>query len=127
MRCRQVSVDVIDYINWRSAFAEAMDSRFYTIDYLDWLISNGRAWFMATPDAAIVVEIKMFPTGLCAVHGLVAAGKLSAIENELIPLAEKWGQANGCAMAIIESRPGWRRTMAKHGYELFQESIVKEF
>ena len=121
-----MSVDVIDYIHWRGAFAEAMDTRFYTIDYLDWLVSNGRAEFMATPDAAIVVEIKMFPTGLCAVHFLVAAGKLDVLENELRDRAEKWGVANGCSMALIESRAGWKRTMAKHGYRLFQESIVKE-
>lgn len=126
------------YALFRPAFAEAMDGRFYTIDYLDWLVRTGRARFRAghgpdgRPIAAIVTEIRDYP-GCRAIHGLVAAGApgaepgamLAEIGERLIPAAEAEGRALGCAFAIVESRPGWARALRAAGYEPHQVAIRK--
>jgi len=117
---------VNDYLRFRDRFAEAMDPRFYTIEFLDGLLFQGMAEFMAGDDAAIVVEIKEFPTGARAVCGVIAAGDMNEIVQSLIPQAEAWGKAKGCNLGMIESRPGWARVMKQHGYETFQVSLVKE-
>lgn len=103
-----------------------MDPRFYSIEYLDMLITQNRAAFIENGEAAIVVERKGFPTGLQAINGLVAAGELPVIRHELIPAAEELGRQAGCQIALIESRPGWAKELKRDGYEVFQTSIVKE-
>lgn len=115
----------MNYQQWRSAFAEAMDPRFYTIDYLDTLVFTGRAFLWANDDAAIVAEFKHFPTGARAIHGLVAAGDLEAIKG-LIRTAEAWGKEQGCVGALIESRPAWAKILKAEGYSPFQQSVWKD-
>ncbi len=117
--------DISAYLHFRDRFQAAMDPAYYPIDHLDQLILSGGAVLFAEGGAAIVVEIKTFPSGLRALHGLVAAGDLSSIRT-LIAHAEAWGRAEGCTRAIIESRLGWERAMRSAGYRAHQISIVKE-
>lgn len=114
------------YAAWRGKFAQALDTRFYTLDYLDWLLRTGQANFWANERCSLVTRVKLFPSGNSAVEFLVAAGDLESLTNELAPAVEQWGRDNGCLFALIESRPGWEKAMKQHGYELFQASIVKE-
>lgn len=113
------------YLRFRPAFAEAMDPRLYDIDYLDGLILSGRARFWRTDTAAIVAEIKLFPTGAKVVHGLIAAGDIEGIKS-LIPLAEDWGRQVGCIGGMIDSRPGWARAMKSAGYAPHQLALWKD-
>lgn len=114
------------YLRFRDRFAEALDDRLYTIACLDALLLSGRGKCWATETAAIVAEIKVFPTGAKAVCGVIAAGDLEEIADRLIPYAEAWGSANGCTFGMIESRPGWAKRMKRHGYETHQVSLIKE-
>ena len=118
--------DWAGYHRFRPQLAEALDPDFYPIEYLDALILSGRARFWAGAHAAIVAEIRDYPGGARAVHGLVAAGRIEDIVNQLIPLAEAWGKAIGCTSAIIESRSGWMRALKPHGYEPHQVAVRKE-
>lgn len=111
---------------FRDEFAQAIDPRFYNIEYLDEALAGGLARLMVGNRSAIVVEIKQFPSGAKAVCGVIAAGDADEIENALIPRAEEWGRSLGCQFGMIESRPGWARIMKKHGYETHQVAIVKE-
>lgn len=115
-----------DYLRFRPLFAEAMDQRLYTIDHLDELVLSMRAQVWFGDDAAIVTEIRTYPTGACVIHGVVAAGSLSEIVNVLIPKAEEWGRSIGCVLAIIESRPGWAKALKQYGYEPHQTAVRKE-
>ena len=117
--------DWAGYLHWRDDFAGAMDPRLYTIDYLDGLILCGAARFWRSEDAAIVAELKAFPTGARAVHGLIAAGDKDGIKA-LIPLAEQWGREMGCIGAMIDSRPGWGRELKAAGYRPFQLALWKD-
>lgn len=110
----------------RDLIIAAIDTRLYSIDYLDTLIRNGTAQVRTTDRAAIAFASKHYPTGCRDVHGLVAAGDLRDIVETLIPQAEAWGRANGCSGALIESRPGWARILKHHGYEPHQLAVRKE-
>lgn len=115
-----------DYRRFRKAFLRAMDTRLYTDRYLDMLVYSGLGIFMCEPDAAIVFEVKIYPTGAKDVHGIVAAGNLETIIESLIPRAEEWGRQHGCIGALIESRAGWAKVLKAKGYETHQVSVRKE-
>jgi hypothetical protein len=112
------------YLRFRPQFQQALDSRLYNIEYLDALLLSGRAKCWFNDSAAIVAEIRKFPTGAMAVCGVIAAGELEAIVK-LIPEAEAWGREHGCQFGMIESTEGWQRVMKKHGYDVFQVSLIK--
>lgn len=118
-------VQWLDYQPWRERFAEAMDARLYTIDYLDRRILDGSARIWTSPDAAVITEIKTYPTGARAVHFLIVAGELEAIKA-FGPMVEEWAKSLGCVGALIESRPAWAREMKSAGYEVHQVSIWKD-
>lgn len=115
-----------DYARWREAFAEALDPRRHTIEWLDQLVADGRAIFWAADDAAMLTELRFYPTGAKDIHGLVAAGELEAITGKLIPQAEEWARAAGCIGAVIESREGWVRSLKASGYRTYQTAVRKE-
>lgn len=117
--------DWAGYLAFRDHFAEAMDPQLYSIEYLDGLILSGQARFWRSEDAAIIAEIKTFPTGARVVHGLIAAGNLEGIKT-LIPLAEQWGREWGCIGGMIDSRPGWARAMKQDGYAPHQVALWKD-
>lgn len=113
------------YADWRERIGEALDTRFYTLDYLDHVIATGAATFLATERAIIVVEVKRFPAGAMVINGVVAAGELPEV-LALIAVAEDLGRSIGCTGAMIESREGWARALKPHGYRPFQVSLFKE-
>ena len=114
------------YQRFRPRFAEALDPRLYTLAHLDALIHSGRAQAWYGIDAAIVTEVRTYPTGARVLHGLVAAGPLEEIVGELIPRAEAWGRTIGCVLAVVESRSGWVRKLKDAGYEIHQTALRKE-
>jgi hypothetical protein len=118
--------DWATYCEWRGAFAEVIDDRYYSLDWLDMRLLNGEVRFWATPSAAIIAELREYPTGAMDVHGLIAAGDLREIIETLIPQAEQWGAAQGCIAALIESRPAWAKALAPFGYETHQVTVRKE-
>lgn len=101
----------------------ALDPDRYPADYMDAQVYAGfwRCW--GTPEAAILVELKRYPSGVLEVHGVAAAGDLQTIVG-LIPCAEHWGRELGAVRAVIESRSGWERIL--NGYEVHQVSIRKD-
>lgn len=112
------------YARWRGRFAEAIDESLYPLEWLDRRVEEGSARFWANDKAAILAEIKAYPSGAREVHGMVAAGDLDAIKA-LIPLAEQFGRDCGCCRASIASHPAWARLMREEGYEMSQATIVK--
>lgn len=115
------------YLRFRDAFGEVMDPRLYTLDWLDAQLLTGQAMFWATDNAAILAELKLYPTGARDIHGLIAAGDLQDIIESLIPQAEQWARGIGCIGAIIESREGWVKALKPSGYNIHQVSVRKDF
>lgn len=119
-------LDWTGYLRFRDAFKEAVDERYWPMEWLDERLLTGRARFMRSANAAIVVELRHFPGGALDVHGLIAAGDKNEIVNELIPQAEEWGRQNGCLAGVVESREGWARALKPHGYSISQVTVRKE-
>ena len=115
-----------DYTRWRERFAAALDPRLYTIEHLDSLVLSMRAQCWFGEDAAIVTELREYPTRARAIHGLVAAGDFEEIAGTLIPRAEQWARSIGCDLALVESRPGWARVLRSSDYEIHQIMLRKE-
>jgi hypothetical protein len=113
------------YLHFRPLLAQAVDERLYPLDWLDLEVAEGRALFWCTSDAAILAEIKTYPSGLYDLHGLLAAGNMRSIVGTLIPMAERWAAEVGCDGALIQSRAGWQRILGKSGYEPHQVSLRK--
>lgn len=105
----------MSYPEWRGRLIEAIDEELYPARFLDWLLDSGQARFWASDRAAIVAEMRSYPSGVLEVHGTVAAGELDAIKA-LIPLAEDWGRSLGATRASIASSPAWARLMKGAGY-----------
>lgn len=112
-----------EYQRFRDQFAEVLDTRFYTIEWLDSQVYNGIFRLWSNEASAIIAEIKHYPTGAKEVHGLIAAGELEGI-IELIPKAEAWGRSVGAIVAGISSREGWSRALPD--YSVHQVEIRKE-
>lgn len=115
-----------DYLRFRDGFAEAMDPRLYTIEWLDWQVFTGFIRLWTSENAAITAEIKTYPSGARALHGLYATGDLEEIISELIPQAEAWGRECGCTLAFIESREAWERLLKPHGYVAYKVAVGKD-
>ena len=114
-----------DYIRFRDRFAEAMDPRFYTIEWLDRKIWSGEFRLWANDGAAIVAEIKEYPTGAREVAIFVAAG----IPKEIVKFTgqvEAWGRSCGAIRGDVTSHPAWGRLLKDRGYEMIQTVLKRE-
>ena len=118
--------DWAGYLHWRPAFAEAMDPRLHTPEWLDTRVLAGSAQFWRSALAAAVTEIRSYPTGAYDVHGLVAAGEVGEVRDLIVPAVERWGRAIGAIGIVVESRPGWARALREAGFAPHQLAIRKE-
>ncbi|WP_420140142.1 hypothetical protein [Sphingomonas sp.] len=113
------------YQKWRPEFAKAIDEDLYPLPWLDVVVACGRAFFISDDRCAALYEVRQYPSGARDIHGLVAAGDLSAIVEWLIPAVEAHGRALGCSGFLIESRDGWSKILKSQGFEKFQTSVRK--
>ncbi|MEA3002177.1 MAG: hypothetical protein QOH81_965 [Sphingomonadales bacterium] len=125
--CRPANVQWADYRPWRGAFEKALDPRFCAIEHLDARISGDSARIFACAEAALIVELRHYPTGAYDGHVLIAAGDPKQVVATLRPRAEAWLRSIGALGALVESRPGWARLLKEHGYEPHQMTLRKDF
>ena len=110
------------YLAWREHFVSLAPDK-YPAEWIDAQVASGAFRCWANMNAAILAEIRTYPSGLKEVHGLAAAGCPASILR-LIPSAEAWGRANGCTLASLESRRGWARMLPE--YQENQVRLVKD-
>jgi hypothetical protein len=114
------------YCEFRRAFAEVMDERYYTLAWLDNEVLSGRVQLWRSENAAMITELKTYPTGAKDIHALIAAGDLEEIIEVITPEAEEWARQQGCTAALVESREGWARALKPSGYRTHQLIVRKE-
>jgi len=114
-----------EYTERSAEIAQLLDTRCYTMEWLDAQIMNGDARVFASDDAVIVVAVKQYPAGATELHGLVAAGALEAI-LALIDESTAWAAQVGVTFACIASRPGWGRVLKDRGFSLYQTELRKD-
>lgn len=114
------------YLRFRDAFAEVLDSRTHTIEWLDQKVWAGfmRVWGDET--ACLLTEDKRFPTGAFEVHVMIAAGDMETLVNRTIREVEEWARQRGALFVTIASRKGWEKIMRPHGYGHWQSELRKE-
>jgi hypothetical protein len=127
MRFREEISSILDprkaYALHRQGFAEAMDARFFTIEWLDQQVEAGVVNVWGTKRAAIIAALATYPTGIVTLEGMYATGKLPEIVG-LIEIAEAWGRHAGADFAFISSRDAWTRIAP--GYSDYKRTIIKE-
>lgn len=114
------------YCRFRPMFGEVMDERYHTLDWLDQEVFSGRVQFWRSANAAMITEVRGYPTGALDIHALIAAGDLEEIVEEITPRAEAWAREFGCIAAQVESREGWARALRPSGYMTHQLIVRKE-
>ena len=120
-------IDWAGYQSFRDEFSKVIDERYFPLSWLDDRILSGRAMFLSSDHAALIVELRQYPGGALDAHVLIAAGDKGEITGELTTQAEAWARDNGCTAAVVESREGWKRALAPLGYEPHQLVLRKEF
>lgn len=113
------------YTRFRAEFA-AIDPERYPAEYIERQVERGRWRCFGNERAAMLAEIKVYPSGLKEVHCVCAAGDMAEIVA-LAPIVEAWGRKCGCKGAEVVSRPEWARVLASHGYRVTQARLWKEF
>lgn len=113
------------YLRFRDAFAEVLDSRTHSIEWLDAQVWSGHMQVWGNDSACLLTEIKQFPTGAFEVHVMIAAGDMDTLVNDTIKQVERWAHKIGALFVTIASRAGWARVMKSHGYEPWQQEIRK--
>ena len=116
-----------EYLRFRDGFEIALDPALYPIRWLDQIVAAGAAQFWSCDDAALITEIKAYPSGANDIHVMIAAGNAQSVVDVLRPQAEKWAIDQGCIGATIESRIGWARMLKPLGYALHQTTVRKVF
>lgn len=119
-------MDWAGYCEFRPRFLEVMDERYHTLKWLDEQVLTGKVRFWRSPNAALLTEIKTYPTGAIDIHVVISAGDMREVIEILRPQAEDYGRGLGCIAATVESRMGWARALKPHGYEAHQLTVRKE-
>jgi len=117
---------VNEYHHWRSAFGEALDPRYYSLEWLDWMVASGRAMIFFATDCALIAELRYYPTGARDVLVICTAGSPKATIEKLAPMLETWGRAEGCIAIMGESRQAWTRLLKAVGWEQYKTGMRKD-
>lgn len=113
-----------EYQDWRDELARANNPAFIPITHIDKRLSEGTAYFLATTEAAMVVELLAYPGGAKVVSVIAAAGDKDEILGVLGERAMAFGREMGADHAMVPGRDGWRRV--RPDFQHYQTILVKE-
>lgn len=88
-------------------------------------LSEGVLQLWPTPRGCIVTEIVVYPQKK-VLNVFLGGGELDQIldmHNDVI----KWAKVQGCVALSMSGRPGWKKSLEKHGWHNQHVSYVKEF
>ncbi len=113
-----------EYADWRDRLALANNPKFIPITHIDQRLADGTAYFLATAEAAMVVELLEYPGGAKVVSAMAAAGDMDEILGPLGEEAIALGWSVGADHAMVPGRSGWRRK--RPDFFHYQTILVKE-
>lgn len=113
-----------EYLDWRDRLAAANNPKFLPIEYIDERLAEGKAFFIATTEAAMVLELLQYPGGAKVVSVIAAAGNKDEILGRLGERAMEFGRSLGCDHAMVPGRAGWARL--RPDFFHYQTVLVKE-
>ncbi len=112
------------YQEWRHRLARTNDPALIPITHIDRLLADGLAQFWATPDAAIVTQLRKWPGGAVTGEVIAAAGKKADILGPLQDAATEWCRENGATHILVSGRDGWRHELP--GFRHYQTHLLRE-
>lgn len=71
-------------------------------------IEAERAQLFATPNAALVSRVEMYPTGMKELRLWLGGGDMDDL-LKMQPIVVQFARSVGCKRMLIEGRPGWAR------------------
>jgi hypothetical protein len=77
-------------------------------------------------DAVFLTTLFRQPNGRPVCSLSWAAGADAIHPDAIYPTIEAWARTQGCQALVIVGRKGWERVMRPHGFELADQTIIKE-
>lgn len=116
----------MSYLRFRDQLINANRHDLYPPQWLDDQVARGLAVPIIGERSAMVVGIRVYPSGMRVGHIAAAAGDMDELRDVIGPRAAQWGRERGCRMAMLEGRPGWARALKDHGWEHHQAVLLRE-
>lgn len=96
----------------------------HRIEHVRAKLDTGHSQLWTTPDAALVSEIRIWPTGLREASGWLAGGDLDELLS-MQPAFEAWARSKDCKrIGILLGREGWGRKL--DGYRSAGIQMMKD-
>lgn len=114
------------YLTFRDQFGAGLDARFHTIEWLDEQVHFGGLRTIATTGAALLFEIRDYPTGATELHVVDAVGNLETANAVLRPAIENYAREIGCTFTKINSLAEWVKPLTSDGYAQQRVPLRKE-
>lgn len=89
------------------------------------MVERRESRFWAGRDCAAITDVQVWPRTKWLLIWL-AGGDRRELEDEMLPMMEAYGRAQGCAKAFIVGRPGWARTLKSRGYDVAAVTVTRE-
>lgn len=82
----------------------------HALEDIEALVRAREARFWAGREAAVVTEVQTWPR-MKVLNVWLAGGDLAELRDELRPLVEAYGVAEGCQRMLVPGRQGWARAL----------------
>jgi hypothetical protein len=115
--------DAASWVAWRDRLADANNPAFWPIEAVEHEIVEGRAWFLATENAALVVRRVDYPGGAMVLEALAAAGDMATLTGELLGHAENLAKEQKLTHLLVAGRQGWPRVLTD--WRHYQTTILR--
>jgi len=98
-----------------------------THDFIDIAegIYKGTLQLWPSPKGCIVTEIVVYPRKRM-LNVFLGGGELDQILDMHQDVIQ-WAKAQGCTALTMTGRAGWKKPLAKHGWNQLHSSYIKEF
>lgn len=96
----------------------------HTIATLEQAVREGRAHLWLGDGAAMVTEFEHYPLTK-VIRVWLGVGDMAAL-LDMQAQVEAWAKTQGCAKAVIFTRPGWERVLRQRGFERSHVTLTKE-
>jgi len=89
---------------------EALDhaGNLFSLEDVWQAVLSGDAVFLPGIDAAVVVEVRVYPQKR-VMNCWLAGGSLEELEEVFAPMIRYYAKKFECELIMIQGRPGWRR------------------
>lgn len=78
-------------------------------------VATGKMQLWPNGNSCAITEVIRYPKKR-VLHVFLAGGKMSGI-TDMLDSAVEWGKTQGCTSMTISGRKGWKRVLARKGFE----------